>query len=254
MSRKSYRSFVDRVIRALTTLSLRVRNFAIVTYAVPVERVRPHVPARFRLQTFERDREQFCFVSATAFCNEDFRYSALPYPRLTFNESTYRTYVDYDGRQGIYFVGRYLGHPLALAAQRALNRDVWLGDFEIETDLASAGYNSYTCQVRSEQGDTTFALEALRRPEAKPPFDTTEKYVFFITHRLHGLFASSAGFPGYMPVAHVRMQPYEGELRSARFDLWERLGIVEPDEVAQPYSVLVQPAVDFTLFPPRPAL
>ena len=221
---------------------------------MPVERVQPHVPERFRIQTFDGGGgAEKCLVSATCFCNYDFRYSGLPYPRLTFNESTYRVYVDYDGRNGVFFVGRYLGHPLPRAAQRIFDRDVYLGDFEVETNLTDRGYDSYTCRVKSSEGATSFALSATNQPDAIDPFATGDDHSYFLTHRLHGLFTSSAGLPGHMPVTHDRMRPWEGELRSGRFELWERLGILYPDEVADVFSVLVQPVIDFKLHPVRPA-
>ena len=56
-----------------------------------------------------------------------------------------------------------------------------------------------------------------------------------------------------MPVSHPHMLCVEGVLHDGRFDLWHELGIVEPDEVLEPYSVLVTPFVPFTRHPPRPA-
>ncbi len=229
-----------------------MRNFAIITHAVPVERVRPHVPERFRIQTFDIGGETRCLVSATCFCNTGFRYSGLPYPRMTFNESTYRVYVDYDGRNGVFFVGRYLGHPVARAAQRIFDRDVYLGDFEVETSPSDIGYDSYTCRVKSRRGETSFALSATNEARAQAPFATADEHTYFVTHRLHGLFTSSTGAPGHMPVTHDRMKPWQGELRSGRFELWERLGILYPDEVADVFSVLVQSVIDFKLHPVRP--
>jgi hypothetical protein len=77
--------------------------------------------------------------------------------------------------------------------------------------------------------------------------------VEFITHRLHGFAKSPLGFEVHGPVEHRRMTPWAGRLNSGICDFWEMHDILGPDEFADPYSVLVEPSVHFTLHPPRPA-
>ena len=237
----------------LASFSVDVENFALITHRVPVERVAPHVPDNLELQTFDDGGGRYCFVSATCFCNERYRVTGLPYPHLTFNESTYRTYVSYNGRQGVYFIGRYLGSPIALAAQRTLARDTWLADFDLTIDESDGGYRSYVCHETSERGETSFAVTAEDEPGPRGPFGSGWDHAQFLTYRLSGLFTSSLGVVGHMPVTHPHMRCYEGTLHAGRFDLWRELGILEPDEVHQPFSVLVAPHAPFTLHPPRPA-
>lgn len=237
----------------LTSFSVEVENFALVSYRVPAERVEPLVPDKLQLQTFDDGDGRYCFVSASCFCNGRYRITGLAYPHLTFNESTYRTYVTYNGRQGVYFVGRYLGSPLALAAQRTLSTDTWLADFDLAIDGGPGGYRSYVCHATSEQGETSFALSAEQDPGPRGPFDSGWDHAQFLTYRVSGLFPSSLGVTGHMPVSHPHMRCYEGTLHAARFDLWNELGVLSPDEAHQPFSVLVAPSVPFTLHPPRPA-
>lgn len=237
----------------LTSLSVDVEDFALVTYRVPAERVQPHVPDNLRLQIFDDDDGRYCLVSAACFCNGRFRVTGVPYPRLTFNESTYRIYIDYNGRQGIFFVGRYLGHPLAVAGQKTLHRDTWLADFDIAIDRTERGYSSYVCHATGSRGETSFSITAEDDPKPRPPFDSAWDHTQFVTYRLSGLFTSTLGFVGHMPVSHPHMRCVEGVLHAGRFDLWHELDIVRPDEVLEPYSVLVVPFVPFTLHPPRPA-
>ena len=238
----------------LTSFSVEVENFAVVTHRVPADRVRAHLPDIYELQTFEQDGEEYAFVSATCFCNRDFRVTGVPFPRHTFNESTYRTYVDYNGRWGVYFIGRYLGTPLAVSAQKTLARDTWRGDFDVSIDRTADGYRSYVCNVSGDHGGASFSVEAADPPSAQAPFSSVDEHTQFITYRLSGLFTSTAGLQGHMPVSHPRMRPYQGRLFAGRFEFWERLGIVRPEEREDVYSVLVLPHVPFTLHPPRPAL
>lgn len=234
------------------TLKVQIRNFVVITHAVPAERVRAVLPADYDLQTFAGDGGETCLVSATCFCNHDFRYG-LGFPRMTFDENTLRTYVAYRGRPGVYFFGRYLSSSVATAGQKTLSRHVWKGDFDVDTDLSEEGYESYRARTTGEIGDIDFVIEAGDAPAAPPPFESPDDHAQFITYRPSGLFTSQAGLQGHMPVGHRRMDPWAGRLVAGRFEPWERWGILLPDEHEHVYSVLVEPVIDFTLYPPRPA-
>jgi hypothetical protein len=236
----------------LTTLSVEVRNFALITYAVPAERVRPRLPGPYTLETFHRNGQEQCLVSGTCFCNHDFRWSALPYPRLTFDEGTYRVYVTHRGRRGVYFFRRFLSSPVALVPQRVVDANVAVGVFDVETRFDDSGYGLYTCCVQSGEAENSFTVRAGEVPPRKMPFASGDELAQHITYRTHGFFQTTAGLQGHMPVSHRRMAPWSGELVSARFDTWTQLGIVRAEEVSEPYSVLIEPAVNFLLHPPRP--
>jgi uncharacterized protein YqjF (DUF2071 family) len=239
-------------VKGPPVFAVDVLNFAIVTYAVPAERVLRHLPKVYELDTFEGPDGQRALVSTTCFCNQDFRLAGVPQPRHTFNESTYRTYVSRDGEKGVYFFGRYLGTRLAWSLQRPVARHTYEADIEVDVQRTPEGYASYGCSARSRSGATNFSVEAMDVPSAKSPFASGEELAQFITYRLHGFFTSTAGFQGHMPVGHPRMRPLAGTLSAARFDLWSQLGVLRPDEVDDPYSVLVVPEVPFRLFAARP--
>lgn len=234
--------------------AIDVENFALVTHRVPAARVRHHLPHIYELETFEDGTGEYCFVSATCFCNRNFHVNVLPRPLHTFNETTYRTYVSFKGRSGVYFFGRYLGTPLALIPQRVLNRDVFQAKFDLSVERDSQGYVSYVCNASSSQGDTFFSLEATDEPPQKTPWASGEEHGQYLTYRLDGYFTSSIGFQAHSPVTHKRMRPFSGTLHEGRFELWDQLGIVPLEEANNPYSILVAPGTHFTLYPPRPAI
>jgi uncharacterized protein YqjF (DUF2071 family) len=244
----------SKLFERVATASVEVRNFALVTHAVPADRVRPHLPSSYTLETFVEEGEERCLVSATCFCNHGFRWSATPYPKLTFDESTYRTYVTHRGRRGVYFLRRFLSRPLAFGPQRLFEANAALAHFEVETRVDESGYHAYVHRVQSGATHNHFSIKAVDDPSAIPPFDDGEEMAQHITYRLHGFFTASAGFQGHMPVSHRRMTPWAGELLSARFDTWTELGILEEHELTEAHSVLVEPLVQFRLHPPRPLL
>jgi uncharacterized protein YqjF (DUF2071 family) len=235
-------------------VAIDVENFALVTHRVPADRVRRHLAPTYDLETFGEGTGEYCFVSATCFCNRNFRLNMLRNPHHTFNETTYRTYVSFKGRRGVFFFGRYLGTPLALIPQRLLSRDVFHAEFDLSIERGPQGYISYVCSASSSQGETSFSLEATDQPPQKPPWESGEEHGQYLTYRLDGYFTSSMGFQAHSPVSHQRMRPFSGRLHEGRFELWEQLGIVPREEANKPYSILVTPGAHFTLYPPRPAI
>ena len=238
----------------LPAFRVGVRNFALVNYAVPSTRVEAILPPRYDLETFDGAGGPTAFVTTTCFCNEDFRPVGVGFPRLTFDESTFRTYVSHKGRRGVYFFGRFLSRFPATFSQRLFARDTWQGAFEVAADRTDHGYPSYSCHVTSDNGETSFAITATERPTATEHFASGTEHAQYFTYRLHGFYTSALGFEGHMPVAHPRMDPWAGTLSAARIDVWTNAGILTPEEVQRPYSVLVEPFVPFTLYAPRPLL
>ena len=239
-------------MRGPPMFSIDVTNFALITHAVPAERVRAHLPSGYELETFGGEQGSRALVTATCFCNHDFRLAGIGVPRHTFNESTYRTYVTHKGRKGVYFFGRYLGTRLARASQRIVARDTHLAGFEVRTDARTSGYRSYICRASSPAGETSFELQAEDEPQATELFASGAEHTRSLTYRLHGFFTTSLGTQGHMPVGHPPMDAFAGRLRTGRFDLWTNLEILKEEEAAHPHSVLVVKQVPFRLYPPRP--
>jgi hypothetical protein len=236
------------------SISIEVQDFALITYRVPAERVREHLPSIYTLQTHDADGVESCFVTTTCFSNRDFRPTATSYPRHTFYESTYRTYVDFDGLPAVYFVGRYLETWPSYVSQRAVARHTYRADFDVDVSRDETGYTAYACDASSAAGDTRFAVTAIDPPPAKDPWTTGEEHAQFLTFRPIGCFTSSIGTQMRGRVDHARLRPRAGRLTSApRLELWERLGVLSREEAADPYSVLVDEGTRFFLYPPVPA-
>lgn len=235
------------------SVSIEVKDFALITYRVPAERVREHLPPVYSLQTHHDQGTEWCFVTTTCFLNGDFRPTATSHPRHTFFESTYRTYVDFGGLPAVYFLGRYLETWPIYLAQRAVARHTYKADFDVSIERADHGYHSYTCRASSSAGDTEFAISATAPPQPKRPWATAEEHAQFLTFRPIGCFTSSVGNQMRGRVDHARLKPSEGRLiGSPRVDFWERHGIVSRAEAAEPYSVLVTEGTRFFLYPPLP--
>ncbi len=240
----------DRV----TTAQVDIQNFAMVTHAVPADRVRPHIPTQLRLETFRADGgPELALITTSAFCNRQLHWSLSRYPAVDFDQSTFRTYVTYKGRRGSYFFGTYVNTILSYGVQSLLAASSRLAKFEVACEGGATGYPRYDARAVASDGEVAFELEATTQPQAVAPFNTADEHVEYVTHRLHGFARSPFGWVTHGPVEHRRMNPWSGRLLGGQLDFWHERGILFRYEVTPAYSVLVEPSVRFTLHPPRRA-
>ena len=237
--------------RTLNSISAEVtlRHLAFVTYSVPAQRVRPHLPRDFLLETFTdaRGRER-ALISTGCFLNEDLRWSLVPKLSMNYHQITFRTYVRYGDRVGAYFFGTDVGSGPAYMLQRSFARNVAWATIHLKTAHTKDGYDRYSCRVRSVHGETRFKLKARHRLSEQDEKALAQN----ITYRLHGFFESSARMQADQFVQHKRMTPYSGELVAGRFEFWERMGILTQEESLDAHSVLIQPSIRFKVFPAVP--
>lgn len=238
------------------TGTVTLRDFLIVTHAVPAERARPHVPADLPLDTLPGpDGTRLAFVQTTCFFNDNFHWSPLPGgPGLSYHQSTYRILTRRDGRRGAFFLRTYLSTTASLLLQRAIARQVDQANFFVHVagDPTEKRCDAYTMRAIGERGQTALDVRGLAAPQPTPaPFPTWEDMVFFLTQREEGYFEAIGGGLGLLPVEHKAMRPGAGELVAARVSLWTDLGVLLPEDLLQPIAVLIQPAIVFISYPPR---
>ncbi len=237
---------------AITTL----RHFAIVTYAVPPERLRPLVHLRFDLDTVVIDGAGRALISVVPFEDQDFRAAAWPSPRARFGQTNYRIYVvDREtGQRAVWFLGTTLG-SWTVAVPRYLWRLPWhYGRFAIACEQDGAGrYTTYRFDTQSAWAPVRLELD--HEPDAPlslPGFADLETALTILTHPLDGFYTRRDGRLGSYSVWHERLVPTGGRVRSARLGLLDRLGVVPFAEQAVAHSVLIQPRTEFLVrLPPR---
>lgn len=232
-----------------------VRDFALVTYRVPADRLAPHLPDALEAQTFEDEGRSWVFVTASCFLNERLRWAGAPSPRTTTYQSTYRTYVSHGRDVGAFFFTSYVETISGTFAQKLGLADTRQATFDVRIERDDElGYRSYRAEIDADDGHAVLDLRATDRPPVVPPFSSPQEHVRFITHRLHGYSYSLAGVPVNAQVEHDLMPAFGGELVEGRFPPLDRLELVEPAEQGRPHSVLVSPGVRFELLPPVPLL
>lgn len=236
-----------RGLDAVTTLE----HFAMVSYLVPLDRLRPHVDPQFEVVPF-RDRGQTCgLVSVVPFVDVDFRFAALPLLRFRFAQTNYRLYVvDRRGDHLAWFFGTSLD-TVFVAIPRYLWRLPWYRArtrFDVSYRLDEGRYAHYRITTRSRWAPAEASLVDHGTPmPVLPGFDDVEAQRLILTNPVRGVFHRRDGTVGTYSIWHPEMRLTTGAVERARFTLLERLGLLSDDEMQRPHSVLLTPRIEFQI-------
>lgn len=235
-----------------------LRHFALITYAVPAERLAPHIPAdRFEIPTFEIEGKQLALMSVVPFIDHGFRFRLLPFIRFHFAQTNYRVYVRdrLTGQHCVWFFGTTLGGwPVHVA--RFLWKIPWYHAkyrWKCDYDPAAGRYQTFRYRARSAWAEATIHVRDTGRPAGlQAGFATNEAMTLILTHPVDGFFYRTDGDLGTYSVSHELLELTEGEPVELSFELLERLGVLTPEEMQAPHSVLISPETVFRIhMPPR---
>lgn len=244
-----------RGLDAVATLA----HFAIITWAVPPERLRRLIHPRFDLDLVDGPAgEARALVSVVPFEDQDFHFAALPWWRWRFPQTNYRVYVRdrLTGEHLVWFLGTCLD-SWTVAVPRLLWRLPWhrgRSRFDCRWDAAAARYDRWSLRTASDWAPLELALaDEGRAPAAIPGFSDLDQALRILTHPLQGVFRRRDGRLGGYSVWHAPLRPTAGRVLRARVGLLDRLGILGfAEQEAAVHSVLMQPSTLFRIYlPPR---
>lgn len=232
-----------------------LQHFAIITYAVPAERFRGLFPDRFRLDSVEIDGQDMGLISVVPFVDVDFTSAVFPFPKFTMGQTNYRIYiVDTETQERcVWFLGTTLD-SWTLAVPRYLWNLPWHSgrvNFDCEQDAETGLYKKYQIHTRSDWAPAEVALTQSADDALHfPGFPDTESALVYLTHPLAGFYYRRDKKLGTYRVWHKELEVKPAQLLSAKFGLLSDLGIVTESEQCQPYSVLIEPINEFTIYLP----
>jgi Uncharacterized conserved protein (COG2071) len=233
-----------------------LEHFAIVSYAVPVNRVRPHVHEAFDLDCFPgAGGTPLVWVSMVPFEDQDFRFVALPWLRFRFGQTNYRTYVidRSTGQRAVCFFGTTLDSWTVVVPRYAWKLPWHRGHirFNCDYDREAGRYARYQMTTRSDWAPVELELEDSGKPAtALGDLSDLEAGLVALTHPLTGVYFRRDGPLGTYSIWHDRLHCTSGRVRAARVGLFDRLGLVPYAEQLQPHSVLLQHRTEFTIYLP----
>lgn len=233
-----------------------LKHFAIVTYAVAPERVRPHVHSRFDLELFPgADGLPKAWVSMVPFEDQDFRFVRLPWPRFRFGQTNYRTYVidRVTGLRVVWFFGTCLD-SITVNIPRFAWKLPWHSGrirFDCSYDAVQSRYAKYSLKTESSWAPVELELQDSGQPVKElARCDDLEAALVVLTHPLFGVFHRRDRGLGSYSIWHDRLRPTMGSCVRAQIGLFDRLGLVPFSEQTKPHSVLIQPETEFTIYLP----
>lgn len=226
-------------------------DFAIVTYRVETAALAAHLPDGFtpREVVFD-DGTAGALVSAVAFKDRDFHFRFCPPAAISCGQINYRAYVTAHGRPGVWFFATALDHPAV-----ALPRLLWGMPWHRSRITIDAAWREGTAHWRLTAADRSGpavcdAADAGPPPDRLDGFADRDAWLDFLTHPTSGWYRRPNGRIGEYSIWHPPMDPRLLKAKTARFPLFERLGLTTP--TTPPHSILAQRTLHFDVHtPPR---
>ena len=247
-------SALDRPRARLTDVSSSLRDFVITTYDVSCETLASFLPPGLEVERVRIEGRERALVSAVSFLNTRFFVHFAPFVKLECGQTNYRAYVRRaDGTRAVWFFGTSLGSPFVL-----LPRHAWRLPWHRMHVTRSSRWRGDTLETlawhaRADGAEERLDLRGTGRALAMlPGFTSPEDTHAILTHPLTGYLRRRDRALVTYGVWHAPLVMEEAHVIDARFELFERLELVSPDQA--PHSVLVQRATEFLVrLPPRRA-
>lgn len=238
--------------QGLGDVSSVLQDFVITTWDVDPDALAAYLPEGLAPDVFRLDdgRER-AFVSAVSFVNTDFFVRFAPFVRLTCRQTNYRAYVRRGEARAVWFFGTSLGTRWV-----AIPRHVWRLPWAYARGTSAAtfgegGLEHLEWRARGALGEECLVLSGSGVPVGRlDGFATAEETHEVLTAPTIGYLFRRGGTPVTYSIWHAPLEMERAQVEEARFEQYERLGLVEVG--AAPHSVLVQRRTHYLIFlPPR---
>lgn len=232
----------------------KLQHFALVTYALDPIRFKDIIPERFKLDTVQYQGKEQALMSVVPFIDVDFTSAVYPFPKFKMGQTNYRVYViDQKTKERcVWFIGTTLD-SWTLIVPRYLWQLPWHPaqiEFDCQQD-ASGLYSQYKMHTQSAWATSELHLSQSEDDEWHfSGFPNLESHQVFLTHPLAGFYHRRDGKLGTYRVWHDRIHPKPAKLLYARFELLAHLNLVSFEDQLKPYSVLIEPVNEFTIYLP----
>ncbi|MCB9596331.1 MAG: DUF2071 domain-containing protein [Sandaracinaceae bacterium] len=241
--------------QGLGDVSSHLASFVITTWDVDPNSLAARLPEGLEPDVFTLDdgRER-AFVSAVSFTNTDFFVRFAPFVKLTCLQTNYRAYVRRGDERAAWFFATSLGTPWVF-----IPRHVWGLPWARTSGRQEASWGEAGLERLEWKAEGALGAEALSLRGTGAPVGRLDGFADAAqTHEV--LTAPTVGYlyrrgrtPATYSIWHAPLEMERAEASTARFEHYERLGLVEPG--AAPHSVLVQRLTHYLIFlPPKRAV
>ncbi|MGG2091983.1 DUF2071 domain-containing protein [Bacillus sp. S13(2024)] len=134
------------------------KNVLFVHWPIPAEILQPYIPSSLKIDTFDG----YAWIGVVIFVMDGIYHRRLPSVSLVskFPEINVRTYVQYDGKPGVYFI--------------SLDVEDW-ASYTIARKWFRLPY--YSAQISFQKEGQTFHCQSMRKEKTNTPITFNGKYV-----------------------------------------------------------------------------
>ncbi|MDG1483041.1 MAG: DUF2071 domain-containing protein [Myxococcota bacterium] len=219
------------------TVSSRLTDLTVVTWAVEPARLRPHVPDGFTLELLDGS----ALISAVTFYNTTFRPYWLPIG-LSLGQTNYRVYVQRQGRRGVFFIGTTIDTAF-VGVPRYLWQMPWRRARYRFSPGAVEATGEWPMSLRYVVGEPVGAL---------PGFSTLGDGLTILTQPWEGYYQGDDQKIGRYTIWHAPYAPRTATALEVRYGLLDALDIVPLAAQGQVHSVLAEAETLYHVhLPPR---
>lgn len=262
MNIPSAASLSDQIPAHLKTVSVVRRHNVFIAHAVPTLRVLerlPALPPSITLDTLPVNGETCAFLLTTLRFNDDFHYTPLALPNLSFWSLDFAVLVRHQSvesaarKTGSLVVQSFVGTRAAWVLRRALAGESAFANFNVVMrGTPSETYAPLIADIHPENGAPATQI-AVREETVLPlraPFVSTSKMTDFLLHRptsfsalsvAHKFMSANSTSDAAANVAAGALASVGGEITELRLGVWEKMGLLDARETREPYAILIQP-------------
>lgn len=261
----------EKIPDNMKTVSVTRRHVVAVSHAVSADRVLKALPAlhpSLSLDTLKIGGESCAILQTIISLNDNFHYTPLPIPNLDFWQLDFGVLVRRQASEtaarepGTFIVQSFLGTRSAWCVQRAVASEADYADFNVIMRASSTeAYSPLIADVHPTDGtpSTQMAVRNAGELTLQAPFANRSKMTEFLSARSTTYSKTSVGekfvalksdFALALNPLPGEFAPVGGEIREARFGLWEKLNLLNASEMRCPFAILIQPEIKTVLQAP----
>jgi len=255
-SREIIRARIEKRESHLLDIRSDLLHFALINYALPVERLVPYIHPRFKIPVFGSKGYSFALMSVVPFLDSDFHYSRLaPFLKFRFPQTNYRVYVidQETGEPAVWFFGTTLGSWVVHTARLFWQIPWHFARYQVDChySLTNRAYDRYIFNHQSSWANAVIDIQDTGNPMTLVNgFKDIDHQILILTHPVAGYYWCIDGSLGTYRVWHEEITLTMGRPNQLYFSLFERLGLLNRSEMAQPHSIFISPKITFDVYLP----
>jgi|SRR5690554_6756861 len=234
----------------------KLEHFSIITYLVEIQKLERHIPDEYKIFTVRIDSIEYGLVSAVTFVDKDFNFKNLfPFYKVNFPQTNYRCYIidKKSGENCAWFFGTGIGSKLVSIPKNIWKMPWFYSDYETDFLLENGTYLDYKVKIKAENSNASIDIvQDVNSVFDKLDFNSLEEATLILTHPVTGYFKRSDNKIGRYKIWHPKMEISVGKANELYFEKFEKLNLLNKEQMQNPYSILMTKKIDFIIdLPPK---